>query len=207
MKIAVCVPFRGVDCKVYFMHSVMRTVWPEGSEVMDFSKIGGTWAKSITNMIQESLKWGADFIVIMACDIRFGANDIAKLIGHNKDIISGISFNRMPPFRCHVADKIDVEKKMFSCIKNPENHHGLERVCSFGAELVVFKKEIFAKMPQPWFFGPDTIGPNSVMSEDYYFCFQAKKLGIEVWVDWDVQIGHLAEGLLTLNGNLVAAGI
>ena len=59
----------------------------------------------------------------------------------------------------------------------------------FACALVM--ANVFTKMDAPW-FQYVTNEDGSTLSEDYYFCMNARAFGIEIWMDPRVRCGHLA---------------
>ena len=204
MKIGVCLSNYYEDAKIYFAVSLMKTKWPQGSEVNLLLGSGSWWGKAMQMMVKSHLNWGADFIVYIATDIGWEPNDIAKLISHNLPVVCGWGSGRMPPFHCHVTDLYDPKTNRFRTIKNPAERKGVEKVVSVGGELMAFRKDVFEKIPAPWFFAPEMIRGDDFMTEDYFFAVQAQKYGVDLYVDWDVKVQHAVAGLVTYDGKLRA---
>jgi hypothetical protein len=180
----------------------MKTIWPKWAEV-NLLMSNAVWVCNAMKMMVEShLKWGADFIVLLATDIAWKPDDISKLIGHNLPIVGGWASGRMPPFVCHVCDSFDENTRQFHIVQNPKERKGVEKIASNGGELQVFRRDVFEKIPSPWFMGADMFTGNRLMTEDYYFAKQAMKHGVDVFVDWDVKVSHTASGLVTYNGEI-----
>lgn len=62
------------------------------------------------------------------------------------------------------------------------------KVDTIGFGFCLIKREVFEKMPKPWF-------PWSVPSpsEDFNFCINARKMGYDINVLTDVKIGHIGQ--------------
>jgi hypothetical protein len=195
-------PYYGTDCKMWFCESLVKTKWPKDSKV-DFLRTCGMWTpNAMKTMVEKSLEMNADFILIISVDVGWQSGDIERLINHNLDVVGGWAMGRFPPFTCHVADYIDVEKCKLRTVTNPGEHKGVEKIYGNGSELICYKADVFRKIPSPWFFGIDMVSGDRCMSEDYYFALQAKKHGIDMFVDWDVKLIHAADGLITHDGEV-----
>lgn len=200
----VCTPHYNTECKSYFTRSMLQAAWPKDTQIT-FLKSMGQWTPGALKMfVDKSRELGADHMTLISVDTDWDSDTVAKLVSHDKDVISGWSSGRYAPFRCHVAGEIFPEKRLFKPIADPQNHHGLEKVSAVGGELVVYNMSIFDKLPSPWFFGPDMVKSDKIMTEDYFFAVQAWKHGVEIWCDWDVDIRHCADGIVTSRGKLVS---
>jgi hypothetical protein len=204
MRISVLTPCYDTNCKIYFTKSLMETVWPDGADVTFLTSIGSWLPNAMTSMVRKSMQCGADYIIMASADIAWNPHDIARLIGHGKDVCCGWASGRTSPFTCHIADKYNEAEHTFHVISNPTEHSGLERVAAVGGELNVYKADVFRRIPDPWFWGPDNMSIGRLMTEDYYFASQAHKHDVEIWVDWSVALVHCIEGMATCNGNMVS---
>lgn len=205
MKIAFCVAPMTTDCKVWFAFSLAKTRWPQGSQVALINTTG-QWARNgLHELMKLGLNTGAEWIIYAGPDVGWKPNDISRLIEHDKDIIGGWACGRLPPFLCHAADDMNEAGNGFRPVKNPQERIGIEKICSVGGELIVFKSTVFSKIPEPWFYGQDMLIPETgrLMTEDYYFAKRAAENGVEIWVDWDVKLIHHADGLVTYDGKVV----
>ncbi len=200
MKLALCMPFYAFDCKSYFASALMFTDWPACPRMV-FHTHGMMTAAAKMEMTEMALKWGATHLVMPSSDSCWPVDAVKRLIGHDKDVVSGWGSSRFHPFQINVADHVDLETMMFRMVRKDHKREGLERVALYG-ELQVYKREVFERISHPWFFGPDFIRGRTMMSEDTYFCLQAAKVGVEIWVDWDIPVIHGADGLVTENGEL-----
>ena len=141
-----------------------------------------------------------DFLVVASSDVGWGRGYIKKMIGLNLPVVGGWANGRCWPFSCHVCQEADWGNGLFKPVEKPEKHHGVEQVCSNGGELVVYRMDVFDKIPRPWFFGPDMVLTDRLMTEDYYFALQAHKHGVPMYVDWDCPLVHCADGMITQDG-------
>ncbi|MFA5151115.1 MAG: hypothetical protein WC554_01000 [Clostridia bacterium] len=206
MKIGLCVPNYNDDCKFMFAISLWKTKFPEGAEVR-LSASTAQWAcNALTMIVTEYRKWEADYFVILSNDIAWNPSDIMKLINHNLPIVGGWASGRCHPFMCHVCDYYDPDKDAFRPVKNEDaiKKTGVEKIAANGGEMVIIRKDVFDKIPYPWFFGPEMIGKDRMSTEDYFFAKQAIKYGVDMYVDWDVPVKHSVNGMRTFKGSLIA---
>lgn len=60
-----------------------------------------------------------------------------------------------------------------------------------GFACALVKANVFTRMDNPW-FQYVTNADGSTLSEDFYFCQNARLYGIDIWLDPRVRCGHLA---------------
>jgi len=183
-----------------------RQKWPADSQIIDLGSKAMWVCNALNDMVRIGLKNGGDWFVYMSSDAWWGKDAIARLIGHDKQVVGGWACGRCWPFKCHVADYYDKERNMYRPVMNPGERKGLEKVEANGGELLVFRRDIFEKIPFPWFsgFGMFDEKTGRLRTEDYFFAEQCRKNGIDIWVDWDVPVAHKADGLYTYKGSLCA---
>jgi len=206
LRIGLCVPNYNDDCKFMFAFSLWKTKFPDGAAVRLVASRAQWACNALTMMVTEYIAWGADFFVILSNDIAWNPNDITLLIGHNLPIVGGWASGRCHPFLCHVCDYYDSEKNAFRPVKNEDaaKRMGVEKIYAHGGEMMVIRRDVFDKIPYPWFFGPEMIGKDRLVTEDYFFAKQAMKYGVDIYVDWDVPIKHAVNGMTTHKGVLIA---
>lgn len=200
MKIALCLPCYNTDCKIWFAISLAQTIWPKNATVEIMTTIGQITPNACHDLVLTAKNRNADIIMLPPIDMGWEPDAISKLIGHDKDIIGGCANGRLPPFMPHTADGYNEETGLFRIVKNQGDRHGIERIKA--GNLMVCKASVFDRIPEPWFWGPETVAnPKRMMTEDYYFAVQAIKYGVEFWIDWDVKLTHVVDGLVTRGGN------
>jgi len=73
----------------------------------------------------------------------------------------------------------------------------LVQVDTVGFGFCLIKREVFEKVPQPWFQW-DKPSP----SEDFNFCLKAKQYGYSINVFTDVQLGHKGDLIVHFDGKI-----
>jgi GT2 family glycosyltransferase len=101
---------------------------------------------------------------------------LVKLIEHDKPIVSARAHRRVKPFDpCFY-------------IKGEPYHdypYGLIEVDSVGMACCLIKREVFESIDQPWFYPLENKG------EDFSFCKRAKDKGYPIFVDTNIEAGHI----------------
>lgn len=117
-------------------------------------------------------------------------NTLAKLLSHDKDVVSGVYSYKVLNNDEVVAKKfMDKERTDYGNlkIKAIQNSSGLIEVDGFGFGCVLTKVSMFDKIPFPWFIYTQDMG------EDIFFCRKAQNEGYKLWLDTDVICGHIGQ--------------
>ena len=121
------------------------------------------------------LESDCDYMLFLDSDMVPPADMVIKLINHDKPIVSALAFRRVPNFEpCIFKDDkfyLDYPK-------------GLIEVAGVGMACTLIKKEVFEKVPQPWFM-PTALG------EDLSFCKRATDAGYKIYCDTELICGHV----------------
>jgi hypothetical protein len=142
-----------------------------------------------------------DFMFMVDTDMSFPNDTLDRLLEHDKDIVGGLCFTT-DPFLSKVTPTIAV------LCPTEDGKNSLEPLWDYpldslvpcdatGAACMLVKRSAAERIreakgrdhPMPWFahgmHGSTRIG------EDIAFCLTARALGIEVWVDTSLAIGHV----------------
>jgi len=187
------VPFGRESCTQMFALACCETIWP-----MPHVKCWTTgWATTgaCNRMAHEALTNEFKWTLIAANDVGWEPMAIQKLMRHDKDIVGGWGLGRMHPHVSHTADAFDPKTGLFR--RAPVREHGLQKVAAFGGGLWLIKTEVFKRIPYPWFEWTELPIGVWTRTEDYAFSHKAQAYGFDIYVDWDVNVPHLATGYYT----------
>jgi hypothetical protein len=150
---------------------------------------------------------GAKYVFFLDSDMVPPADTLEKLVAADKDIISGMIFQRKYPFqpcfytkcRLHKVENNEAKKtnKYFgSELEGPLKpeewpNDGAYEMEGVGMACTLIKTEVFKKLNPPWFFPLPGVG------EDLSFCVQARNKGAKVYTHFGVDCGHTAEFTIT----------
>lgn len=142
------------------------------------------FADSVINM-------DADYLLMIDDDMLAPPDLFYQLAANDKDICAALAFTRNPDHKPVIYDVIEgfdpVTKKEFYVNKFSMNYprNTLVQCDAVGFGAVLIKRKVIEAMKAPRFMGLQGCG------EDITFCYKAKKLGFEVWMDTRVKLGHL----------------
>ena len=142
----------------------------------------------------------ATHLMFVDADIQFRAEDIVKLVSHDKDIVGGIYPQKtLPP------------KMVVNTLKNGKREGDLIEVGTLGTGFMLVKRIVFEAMieegAQKY---TDAIGLSSVendnqydffnctidsngryLTEDWSFCRRWRELGGQIWADTTIPLVHV----------------
>lgn len=142
------------------------------------------FAKSVVEM-------DADYLFMIDDDMLAPPDLFYQLAANDKDICGALAFTRNPDHKPVIYDVIEghdpVTKKEFYINKFSMNYprNTLVQCDAVGFGAVLIKRKVIDAMQEPRFMGLQGCG------EDITFCYKAKKLGFEIWMDTRVKLGHL----------------
>jgi hypothetical protein len=134
--------------------------------------------------VKQALSINADKILFIDSDQTFPADGLIRLLNHCLPIVGATCLTRRPPHE-FTARGFDGRRMDFT------KKQGLFEVASNGMPFCLIDAAVFKSLPEPWFNAEfDGI---AWVSEDEYFCAEARKAGFKIWVDADLskQVGHL----------------
>ncbi len=99
-----------------------------------------------------------------------------QLLSHDVDVVSGYAVQRHPPYRAAMSG-----------VEPVASRSGLVRVARVGVACMLIRRSVLGQMPAPWF--EHTTEPG--LGEDYHFCAKLEALGVPIYVDMTLQVGHV----------------
>lgn len=125
---------------------------------------------------------GYDYLLFWGDDMVPPFNVIERLLSHNKDMVACAVFARSEPYAFYAFDEND---KMFH-VKRLNT--GLQKVTAAGTGVMLIKTSVFKNLSKPWWVWPN----DDSTDVDREFCLRvAKEQGTEIWVDTNMEVGHL----------------
>ena len=195
VKVAICVPFLG-DVKGRCAGSLFAL--GRANPSIDLNLLlhtSSTLPIGRNTLATEALKWGADWLLWIDSDQTFPPDTLTRLLAHERSFVAANIRRRIPDRVVASCRGLDGNLVETSGAKGG----GLEEVASVGFGLCLVGRAVFEMVASPWFdieLAPDGL---TGTHEDYYFCREARKAGVQIFVDHalSMEVGHIAETVLT----------
>jgi hypothetical protein len=204
MKVAICVPCRD-EVMSGFCFDLARLVGYEakrGQNEIQLLQMPGTLIfTQREKLAQEALEWGADQVLWIDSDQRFPADTLEILQARQVPICGVNATTRREPI-LPTALNLKIEREMLNGKPGEPKQvwhkvesrgkKGIEQVTAVGFAVTLVNREVFEKIPKPWF---DVIWTDhgNVIGEDVTFCVRCMENDIPVYVDHELSmhIGHI----------------
>jgi GT2 family glycosyltransferase len=110
------------------------------------------------------------------------------LMGHDKDFVAPLFFQRRPPYMPLLFKRmLYLDKTQVTYDNIMDYEKGLLDVDGVGFGCCLTKVDLFKKIPKPWFVMGDSFG------EDLFFCERCINAGIKIYCDTTIQVGHIGD--------------
>jgi GT2 family glycosyltransferase len=148
------------------------------------------------NLIAENaIKEKSDYVLWIDSDMVLPNGALEQLVAHDKDIVSGMYFQKKPHFG-PILYKGNKKGTYDQWIDYPENQ--LVEVDGTGFGICLIKTSVFKKMGKDWFDPYPKTRKNPVINgEDLAFCKRAKLAGFKIFVDTSLQAAHQTVSYVT----------
>lgn len=150
----------------------------------------------VSNLQQQKLD-NFDWFLCVDADTGFTVDHVRQLLAHDKDIVSGAYVHK------HIPDLVVAgwfkEIEGISPLKDRVSLKttGLIEVDWAGAGFMLIRREVFERVPYPWFtcmeveYTSDQGKCAQVVSDDLGFCMKARKHGEKILLDCDCRVEHV----------------
>lgn len=140
---------------------------------------------------QSVIEMDADYLFMIDDDMLAPPDLFYRLAENDKDICGALAFTRNPDHKPVIYDVIEgvdpANRQPYYINKFAMNYprNTLVQCDAVGFGAVLIKRKVLDAIREPRFMGLAGCG------EDITFCYKAKKLGFEVWMDTRIKLGHL----------------
>lgn len=143
---------------------------------------------------QEALNRNCSHVFFVDYDMWIPGDTLIKLLAHDKDIVAGYYNMRKLPL-VSTTKLRDPFHNPVEAVSVPKPDHIFEAWAT-GTGCMLIKTGVFRKIDKPWFnvaYEDKKDPQGGLVGEDMWFCRQAQRKGIKVWVDPTIPIRHLGE--------------
>jgi len=186
-KLAIGLPMLHPFIHYKFVNSYLAIQRPEGTVTV--SNVGSLTALARNQIVDIVQKHGGfTHLLFMDTDMTFPPDTIKKLMDHNKDIVSGLYFERYAPYRPMVRKRLDDGYSLADYTQG-----GLIEVDALGTGCMLINLAVFDKLEKPYFEYRLTKSgiKETFLSEDIVFCERVRETGIQIFCDTTIRCGHL----------------
>jgi GT2 family glycosyltransferase len=204
MMVALCSPYRDRDLKHEFFFSVLDLVTYTAERKRHKLNLGflqGTIIHELRNrLFYQAKEEGADYIFFVDSDMVFPQDALEQLLDNNRgrDVVTGVYYQRYAPYLPVVfqsrenayEDMYEIPDKSF-------------RVSACGAGFLLISKKVMnlfdmndAKRTGGHPFTPIINKDWEAHGEDISFCIRMERMGIEIWADPTIKVGHVARSMV-----------
>lgn len=188
-KLGICVPLTYHSVPSTFFDSFIAMEKPD---FLYFRTSGKPLDDMRNALLDDAMSSGCTHVIFMDTDQCYPANTIPRLLSHNLPIVGGMVNRRYPPFDPLLLIGDTGGYRTAEDWKPGD----LVEVDATGTGCLLFRTEVFKKMPSPW-FRFRMVGGRQV-GEDIGFCADAKAAGFKIFVDTSVEIAHLTQFQVTM---------
>jgi glycosyltransferase involved in cell wall biosynthesis len=167
--------------------SIYELEVPSGYETY-FQFFYGYAVDQVRNLIAHwAIQNHFDYVFSVDYDISFPKDTLEKLLSHDKDIVSGLYRQRKMEQILEIYRESGVGHYNVPINELTEPLSSIDG-CGFGCVLV--KTEVYKTIGYPQFKYQSAIEMKDTLSEDVWFCMQAKAKGFTIWADTTIKCGH-----------------
>lgn len=176
--------------------AIYDLIIPPGYEVT-FQYFYGYNVDQVRNLIADWTIRGFDYLFSVDHDIAFAPDTLAKLLAHDKPVVTGVYRQRLEPETLEVYG-LHGGNMTYAQLKG---QHIVEvGGCGFGCVLV--KKEVFAAVGYPQFVYHSALDHRHTFSEDMDFCVKARQKGFTIWCDPSILCDHHGNKVFQVNADV-----
>lgn len=143
-----------------------------------------------------ALEGGYDYLLFLDCDMVHPPELVERLLFIEQPVATALYHLKRPPFAACVfmEDPLDTRPHIYRTV---HFGRGVFEIHACGAGALLIHRSVLQALVDRhgynWFRyqrGPDAPHDFSV-SEDMWFCEQARAAGFSIWCDWELRCGHI----------------
>jgi len=153
--------------------------------------VTGTTIAIARNKLVEFSK-DSDYLLFLDSDMVMPPDLIERLLSHDKEVVSAMAYQRKYPFKPTIL-KLVKEPADYAPAKIEEE---LQEVDAVGCACLLIKTDVFKKLDPPY-FDFSVYKQGQAVGEDIKFCQKLKEKGIKIFVDTELECGHITDRVIT----------
>ena len=182
MRIAIGIPCNRQFKSKTVLSLMEMTAYSKYELEIIISTEGFNTAENRMYIATQAIKKGCTHLLLTDDDMVYEKDTLEKLVAHKKDIV-GVAGNvrRLPPSL--VIEYLDDEKsetEIFKCK-------------AIGGAMLLIDLKVFHIIKKPWFWYELKDDSMVSMSNDWWFCRQARNAGFDIWCDPTITLKHIGD--------------
>lgn len=190
VRICIGIPAGDSISTTFFRTILLRMEeWSQTFDIIPIIETSIPIDEARNRIVHASIDNECDYIFFIDSDTLVQKGQLERLLSHDKDAITGVSYMRVSPYYALIRKKIGYR------IYSPIEPFGTELInidgSGFGCFLV--KTDVFNKIKYPWFrfHFYKYEDKNRHIGEDLFFCEQLQESKIDIYCDPTVQCVHI----------------
>ena len=199
MKTLVAVPCMDM-VQTSFMNSLLRLMSVDETQIS--FRVSSLVYDSRNLLAGEAVSQGYDRILFLDSDMVFQPDLLVRLskdLDEGRDYVCGLFFRRKPPYKPVIykdlhyhRDGLKLDMKLEPFLDYPQNE--IFEVAGSGFGAVMMTTELVNKVGDKFGY---PFSPEMGFGEDLSFCWRVKQLGIPMYCDSSVKVGHVGMGTIS----------
>jgi len=163
---------------------------------------GFTTSENRIYIMSKALETNCNYLLFVDDDMVFPPDTLDHLMAHKKEVVGVDSKSRKLPLHTTVVMPIEAYD-LDGEIKEPEMPKELFKARFVGTGVMLIDLSIIEKLDKPW-FDVETFEFGMIKKgEDAYFCDKVQAVGLDVWCDPTIPIGHIGDYVYGEDYNLI----
>ena len=199
MKTLVAVPCMDM-VQTSFMNSLLRLMSVDETQIS--FRVSSLVYDSRNLLAGEAVSQGYDRILFLDSDMVFQPDLLIRLskdLDEGRDYVCGLFFRRKPPYKPVIykdlhyhRDGLKLDMKLEPYLDYPQDE--IFEVAGSGFGAVMMTTELVNKVGDKFGY---PFSPEMGFGEDLSFCWRVKQLGIPMYCDSSVKVGHVGMGTIS----------
>ena len=186
---------RNIEAETF--KSIYDLIVPEGYQVT-FQYFYGYNVDQVRNLIADWVVKGFDYLFAVDSDMAFAPDTLAKMLAHDRDIVSGLYIQRIPGQHTLEVYEPNAQGGVTHIPYDKIRGQGLVEIASCGFGCVLVKGAVFKAIPYPHFVYHSAIDHANTVSEDIDFCNKARTRGFKLFADTTILCRHIGSSTFTV---------
>jgi hypothetical protein len=207
IRIAICIPSAGY-CPIFFAQSLAETMMcsqvlrsrseASGLDIRLFVRQSSNIPNNREALVDMAMKWGCTHVLFIDDDMVFNPNLLELVLSRRLPYVACNYPKRQTPFE-FTATKLDKSGPMPTL----KTSGGLEEAWYTGFGFCMIERQVFEKIPKPWFLPYFDEAQQQISSEDNPFCQRVREAGFKVLVDHNASkhLGHFGHHIYNWKEN------